>query len=116
MKPTQEIDTQRVRAAKNQSLFREVNERIEELGPSSLFAEFICECLDEACTAQVSLTVEEYETVRRDPNQFFILPGHEDLAVERVIASNDRYLVVSKLGAGQRVAVKLDPRKRRTKP
>ena len=109
---SQELDERRARAAKNQSLFREVNERIEELRPSSLFAEFICECLDEACTEQVSLSVEEYETVRSDPNQFFVLPGHQVAAVEDVVATTDRYLVVSKLGAGKRVALKLDPRQR----
>ena len=68
-----EIEQQRIRAAKNQSLFRELNERIEELGPSALFAEFICECLQKESTEKVSLTAAEYEEIRLHPNRFFVL-------------------------------------------
>ena len=45
-----ELDLQRERAAKNQSLFREVNERIEDLDHTSTFIEFICECANEECS------------------------------------------------------------------
>jgi len=56
---TTELDARRVRAAKNQSLFREVNERIEHLAAgesASMFEELrlareidlACECTDEA--------------------------------------------------------------------
>jgi hypothetical protein len=51
-----ELDVQRERAAKNQSLFREVNERIEELSASTSPTRFIGECANERCEEKVSLT------------------------------------------------------------
>jgi hypothetical protein len=107
-----ELDAQRQRAAKNQSLFREVNERIEDLAASAAFTMFICECMDESCDESVSLTIQEYEHIRSDSNRFLVLPGHEISNIERVVEANERYLVVAKLGAGELVAEGLDPRKR----
>jgi hypothetical protein len=112
MSETRERDAQRERAAKNQSLFREVNERTEDLARNASFTAFICECMNETCDKQVSLTVEEYEHVRSDGNRFFVLPGHELAEVERIIEANDRFVLVAKVGAGAQVAEQLDPRKR----
>jgi hypothetical protein len=109
---TPELESQRQRAAKNQSLFREVNERIEDLAASASFSTFICECMDETCDASVSLTIEEYEHIRSGSNRFLVLPGHQVSSDETVIEGNDRFLVVAKLGAGEPVAEALDPRKR----
>ena len=109
-----ELDVQRERAAKNQSLFREVNERIEELAPSASFVEFICECANEECSELISLTREEYERIRGGPNRFFVIAGHDLRAVEEIVETTDRYVVVAKLGAGAPVAERLDPRKRAT--
>jgi hypothetical protein len=108
----EELDLQRERAARNQSLFREVNERIEELSRSATMPSFICECCDEGCDEMMALTLEEYEHVRSDANRFAVLPGHEVPAVEEVVEATDRYVVVAKLGAGGPVAVRLDPRRR----
>ena len=107
-----ELDAQRRGAAKNQSLFREVNERIEDLAGSS-FTSFVCECLNDRCDERVVLTIEEYERIRAQPAWFFVLAGHEARDVEDVVDRNDRYLIVRKLGVGQRVAEKLNPRNRR---
>ncbi|HST15601.1 MAG TPA: hypothetical protein VLJ44_12210 [Gaiellaceae bacterium] len=106
-----DLDTRRTRAAHNQSLFREVNERISVLS-SKYVAEsptvgYVCECLDMSCAESVQLAHDEYERLRRDDNQFFVAPGHEDRTVEEVIEANDRYLVVKKLGVGAEVAEKL---------
>ena len=112
-----EIDRQRERAAKNQSHFRDVNERIEELSHrngfaanGSAFIEFVCECALDGCIEYVSLTREEYEDIRREPNRFFVLPGHALEGVEDVVDSDARYIVVAKLGVGAKVAGNLDPR------
>ena len=113
MRNTDDFEAQRARAAKNQSLFREVNERIEDLTQNAAFSAFICECMNESCDEQVSLTVEEYEHVRSGGNQFFVLPGHERPQVEQVVEANERFVLVAKLGAGARVAAELDPRTRR---
>jgi hypothetical protein len=107
-----ELDVQRERAAMNQSLFREVNERIEDLSRSAASPSFICECADESCDASMALTLEEYERVRSDANRFAVLPGHQLAAVEEVVEGTDRYVVVAKLGVGGQVAARLDPRSR----
>jgi hypothetical protein len=108
-----ELELRRQRAAKNQSLFREANERVEDLTSPASFADFICECTNERCDESVPLTIEEYEHVRADGNSFFVLPGHEVPRFEEVIeAADGRYVVVRKLGTGATVAEKLDPRNR----
>src|SRR3954452_1934597 len=114
MSESLELDVRRVRAAKNQSLFREVNERIGELSVSSpaSFIQFVCECMTEGCDQQVSLTREEYEQIRSGSNRFFVVTGHEVVDVERIVDSTDRYVVVANLGKGESVAEHLDPRKR----
>jgi hypothetical protein len=114
MTDVSERDAQRVRASKNQSLFREVNERIEDLAGDASFSTFVCECMNEACDESVALTVEEYEHIRADSNRFFVRPGHDVPDVEVVVEETERYAVVAKLGAGQPVAERLDPRNRRS--
>jgi hypothetical protein len=102
------------RVARNEALFREVNERIkqvnESLEPGSE-SEFLCECGDPDCTTAISLTLVEYEGVRKVATHFAVLPGHSDPSVEQVIARNDRFVVVEKTEpeAGK-VAVREDPR------
>jgi hypothetical protein len=108
-----DLDVQRQRAARNQSLFREVNERIEDLASPATFAGFICECTNESCDEQVSLTLEEYEHIRSDSNRFLVLPGHDVPGLEEVVESTDRFVMVAKLGRGAAVAEHLDPRKRK---
>jgi|SRR5215203_2644786 len=112
MTDTAELDVQRDRAAKNQSLFREVNERIEDLSRSGQLATFVCECCNDECDESLSLSLDEYEHVRARSNSFFVLPGHEVSEVEEIIESRERYEVVAKLGVGSSVAERLDPRKR----
>src|SRR5436305_9612018 len=107
------LTEEREGAARNQALFREVNERIEELEPALSVVQFLCECDQRDCTAHIPLTLAEYEDVRGIPNHFFVLPGHQHSSVEVVAASNDRYLIVAKLGVGAAVAARLDPRQRR---
>jgi hypothetical protein len=105
-----DLELRRRRAARNQSLFREVNERIEALSGRSSFSSFVCECADESCDAQMPLTLEEYERVRSRPNWFVVLPGHNLADVEVIDVASDRFFIVSKLGAGAELASELDPR------
>jgi hypothetical protein len=87
------------RVARNETLFREVNERIKQVNVSLATAEttdFLCECGDESCTQPISLTLAEYESVRADGTHFAVVAGHTLPDVERVIASNRRYAVVAK--------------------
>ena len=100
--------------AKNEALFRQVNERIEEVNESLGVDEpsdFLCECGDEDCTAPVSLTLAEYEAVRKQPTHFVIMPGHNVIDVERVLHQNERFAIVEKFsGEAARIAVETDPR------
>jgi hypothetical protein len=102
------------RAARNQSLFREVNERLEEtMSRLSMFHDFICECALPECTENISLTHDEYDEVRRHPARFAVKPGHVAPEVELVVDSRaDRYLVVEKIERGAEVAAHFDPRRR----
>ena len=103
------------RIAKNEALFREVNERVREIdsrqagGPEHAW-DFLCECGYPDCTQAVRLTIDEYEAVRASPVTFAVLPGHEVLEVEAVVHRHDRYLVVEKHLEEQDVALKTDPR------
>jgi hypothetical protein len=108
------VDTRQQRVAKNEALFRQVNERIEEineqLDPSGL-SDFLCECGDDDCTTPISLTLAEYEQVRSVPTHFAIAHGHEVLDVERVVATMERFAVVEKFaGQAERIGVETDPR------
>jgi hypothetical protein len=98
------------RAGRNQTLFREVNERLEGLAEAfqhmTETSSFACECADLGCTAMINMRLSEYEAVRSHPNQFVVLPGHVYPDVEEVMAENDRYLIVSKQGVAAEIAEK----------
>jgi hypothetical protein len=92
--------------ARNESLFREVNDRIEELSenveaqgiaPEGGFVQFHCECGRDGCTERVQMTVAEYEHVRADNDRFALAPGHETPEMEAIIEVDERFVVVDKL-------------------
>ena len=105
------------RVARNQSRFRETNERIE---PSNAahnwvdppFADWVCECAREDCSIAVRLTIAEYESVRSEPTRFLVAPSGEHVLpeVEQVVERTDRYWLVEKLGVAGDVSEDLDPR------
>ncbi len=101
------------RQARNESLFREVNERIEEatsrIGVLST-AEFLCECADAGCVERIELSMGEYEKLRSHPAHFAVRPGHEYLNVDRVIEQRDDYVIVEKHGEAREIAERRDPR------
>ena len=109
-----------LRLAKNEALFREVNERIseisQELAPGAANPELIdgliCECSDPQCLERVGpLTIAEYEALRQDPRCFIIAAGHQAEDVERVVDRQPSYWTVEKHeGAPSDVARELDPR------
>ena len=74
---TEPFDARRIRLAKNQSLFRAVNDQIEYVARAQstiLPIRVLCECADPDCDAHVELTQGEYEGVRQNPTQFLVLP------------------------------------------
>lgn len=95
------------KAARNQVVFREVNERIAELTGllnETGFNLFICECSDPACAESLEITAAEYEAVRADGARFVIVRGHEIPEAERVVDGNGRFIVVEKTGAAAEIA------------
>lgn len=98
--------------ARNELLFRQVNEQIRELEAKGDPASFdvLCECGVSDCTATFTIDEAAYERVRSDGRQFVVLPGHEMLERERVVGRTDRYLVVRKLGDLGEIAARFDPR------
>jgi hypothetical protein len=97
------------RLARNQALFREVNERINEISDENDKIEFLCECSDTACIETVPLRISVYEEVRANPVRFVIKPGHEIEAIERVVAEDGGYAVVEKHKA-EADLIDMDPR------
>lgn len=98
--------------ARNEALFRAVNERVQEVSEdrATLTTDFVCECGDEECTETIPLRDEEYEHVRADPLLFAIVPGHEIPDVEEVVAENQRFYVVRKHVEEGILARQTDPR------
>jgi hypothetical protein len=103
-----------LRAARTESLFRDVNERIAEAakGLHTSYAEFVCECADPTCDERFSAQLEEYETVRADGRRFLIVPGHEEPSIERVVDVEGEHRVVQKDEDDrvEREVLELDPR------
>jgi hypothetical protein len=99
---------------RNEALFREINERIEDVGtalaPDDVPMLFLCECDDKECVEKVSATRAEYEAIRAVATHFVVLPGHEDPGVEHVVQKTERFLVVEKEGEAAHEAQKDDPR------
>jgi hypothetical protein len=106
-------NTGETRLAKNEALFRTLNENIRGIA-STLGGDtphgFVCECSTSGCLERLSLTLEQYEGVRQDGTHFLVAPGHENLEIERVISVGDGYLVVEKVGMAAVEASADDPR------
>jgi hypothetical protein len=91
-------DRHQAKAARNQTLLREVNERIEFVLKATDNAEFICECADLRCNAILDLTIAEYEAVRTSSSiRFPIKPGHDIPDLENVVDENSRFAVVQRM-------------------
>jgi hypothetical protein len=106
------LDPREARIARNESLFREVNERVKEISDdaSGDRIEFLCECGADDCAASISLSAEEYEQLRSDPLLFGVKPGHGIPDVEHVVAEDERFQVVRKFEDEARIARATDPR------
>ena len=88
------------RIARNEVLFREINERLKEMQDTFVIVddrgEFVCECGDPECTARVEMTLAEYERLRSDPTTFAVVDGHQAEDVEDVVETTPSFLIVRK--------------------
>lgn len=112
---TESPDERARRVGHNEALYRQVNERIEELNEAfdAITGDFavICECGDLDCTEQISVSRDAYERTRANPARFLVRPGHEEPEVEQVVARDGDYVVVEKTPPeAVRVAEETDPR------
>src|SRR5262245_55442018 len=110
------MDERERRLGLNEAMFREVNERVEDMNQTfaSVTGSFdiFCECGDLACTDRITVPMSVYERVRGDSKHFMLRPGHEDPTVEDVIETHDVYVIVEKGGVEvERVAEETDPRR-----
>lgn len=104
----------RDKEARNQALFREVNERIEKIaedfgvdGQNLL----LCECGNPQCIQRIELTAAEYERVRAHASRFLVALNHENPETESILEQNDRFAVVETFaGASSRIAHETNPR------
>ena len=104
------------RKAANETVFREVNERIDSLQHTFAAVEhqplhIICECDRIDCAEPLTVDPRIYEVTRSDSALFFVYPGHEDDSVEDVVDTGNEYLIVRKHpGEPQEIAEQTDPR------
>ena len=99
----------------NESVFREVNERLEEINETfagmTQTMQIICECGDIRCAQMISIPAADYERLRSEPRHFAVVKGHEMPDVEFVVEENAGYDVVQKRsGEPARIAEETDPR------
>lgn len=105
-------DEREARAARNESLFRVVNERLvamnEALATMTETFVIACECADTTCVEMLDIRPDDYLSVRADSRWFIVLPGHVVADVERVIREVDGYVIVEKFGLAGEVAEAAD--------
>jgi hypothetical protein len=110
------VTTPAERKALNEGAFRDANESLERgahevlQGDDGSLVPFLCECPRLDCTQVVLLTLAEYEQVRARGEQGLAALGHEDLAIERVVDQNDRFVTTAKFGEAGDVHAGRDPR------
>jgi hypothetical protein len=95
------VDERRERARRNETLFRSVNDQLEDLNEAFAVMtdgglEIVCECGEGNCVEQIAILTTEYSRIRSDPTLFILLAGHEDPTVEAVVEEDQPYLVVRK--------------------
>ena len=104
------------RVGHNEALYRQVNDRIEDLNDAfgHVTGEFavVCECGDLHCMEQITLPRGAYERTRANPSRFIVKPGHDAPDVETVVEREGNYVVVEKaLAEARRLAEETDPRR-----
>lgn len=107
-----EFEPMKIRIGENESAFRSANERIESeaasLGYRGEKVPFLCECPDPSCTDIVELALNDYEDIRTGPTRFFVVPGHQALAVQAgaaiVTEEREDVCIAEKVGIAGEVA------------
>jgi hypothetical protein len=109
------VDERARRIGLNEAVFRQVNERIQELAETFRLNEekldLICECGNASCGSRIEMNRRDYEALRSDSATFAVVTGHEIVDVEEIVSRRKTYDVVRKrAGAARQVAEQTDPR------
>lgn len=109
------MDERKRRVGLNEAVFREINERIEDLAAEFKSGDprldLICECGDASCVSRIEIGHKEYEELRSDATTFAVVSGHEILDVEEIVERHKTYDVVRKRASdAQKVVEATDPR------
>lgn len=103
------------RAARNEEVFRSVNEKIEagaeQHGVTTLMR-YHCECDRERCFEQIELHPSRYQQIIEQRYQFLIAPGHDDPRIERVLERHEGYCLVEKIGEAREALDRHHPQQR----
>jgi hypothetical protein len=102
------------RVAKNEILFREVNERILQIEGDRWRVDpvdFMCECGDIDCLRVVQLSVDDYERCAAIQRTSASSPATRCLTSRTVVETHPHYLVVEKVGEMRHRAEVADPRR-----
>lgn len=108
---TDSVQAQRL--VENEVMFRQANEQVpkdlQELKRASdadgepalarnldMPLHFYCECSDENCRTRIKLKPSKYAELHQNSSQFIVLPGHQVVAIEKIILETPSYFVVEK--------------------
>ena len=86
------------RLSRNQLLFRDVNQRLQDLSLSQVQVPwtdrttYLCECRQDGCLESIDLTPDEYEYARSYPDVALVRNGHESHG--EVIERTERFVLV----------------------
>ena len=103
------------RIGRNEALYRQVNERIEDVNAAfntltNVF-EIVCECGNLTCMDPLTVSPELYERTRENSTHFLVKRGHEEPDVETVVAEHGDVVIVQKHpGIAEEIAAATDPR------
>jgi hypothetical protein len=89
------------RAARNEEVFRDVNQRIEEGAEQHAVSgalPFHCECARACCLETIQIPPARYAEIVRERYNFVVIPGHEEPQIERTVKAEPDFLVVEKIG------------------
>ena len=93
--------------ARNEILFRHVNERITDLSNDEELEEgliVLCECGQAECLLHIQVPAQTYAEVREHGGRFIILPDHLEPDVEVIVQREAGFLVVEKAGTARELA------------
>jgi hypothetical protein len=83
-------------SAEHQRRTRRANEQraYALLGTKQASLSVTCECGQDQCAAELTVSRTAYRNVRRQPEWFLVQDGHQHADVQRVVHMHDDFLIV----------------------